>query len=68
MTTTRWCSRKAARAFQRLLEQGWTDALRKIHPKDTLYTFWDYMPQPLAARRRPAARPSIAVARSWRAG
>jgi len=31
-------------AFQRLLEQGWVDALRKKHPKDArLYTFWDYM-------------------------
>ena len=29
-------------SFQRLLEQGWTDALRKKHPKETLYTFWDY--------------------------
>ena len=30
--------------FARLLEQGWTDALRRIHPDDpALYTFWDYM-------------------------
>ena len=30
--------------FQRLLAQGWTDALRKTHPDDpALYTFWDYM-------------------------
>jgi exodeoxyribonuclease-3 len=29
-------------AFQRLLDQGWTDAIRKLHPKKTLYTFWDY--------------------------
>jgi exodeoxyribonuclease-3 len=30
--------------YARLLEQGWTDALRKIHPDDpALYTFWDYM-------------------------
>ncbi len=30
--------------FARLLEQGWTDALRAIHPDDpALYTFWDYM-------------------------
>jgi exodeoxyribonuclease-3 len=34
----------ARAAFSRLLEQGWTDALRKKHPKDAaLYTFWDYM-------------------------
>ena len=29
-------------AFARLLAQGWTDALRTIHPDETIYTFWDY--------------------------
>lgn len=29
-------------AFARLLQQGWTDALRKIHPDTQIYTFWDY--------------------------
>jgi exodeoxyribonuclease-3 len=29
-------------AFQRLLDQGWTDAIRKLHPSDPMYTFWDY--------------------------
>ncbi|KFC62904.1 Exodeoxyribonuclease III [Devosia sp. LC5] len=29
--------------FARLIEQGWTDAIRKIHPDETIYTFWDYM-------------------------
>jgi exodeoxyribonuclease-3 len=29
-------------AFHRLLEQGWTDALRKLHPTERIYTFWDY--------------------------
>jgi exodeoxyribonuclease-3 len=29
-------------AFFRLLEQGWTDALRHLHPKERIYTFWDY--------------------------
>ncbi|GLQ09702.1 exodeoxyribonuclease III [Devosia yakushimensis] len=29
--------------FARLLDQGWTDALRKVHPDETVYTFWDYM-------------------------
>lgn len=29
-------------AFQRLLKQGWTDSLRKVHPGEKLYTFWDY--------------------------
>jgi exodeoxyribonuclease-3 len=29
--------------YQQLLAQGWTDALRKIHPDETIYSFWDYM-------------------------
>ena len=29
-------------AFHRLVEQGWTDALRKLHPAERIYTFWDY--------------------------
>ena len=30
-------------AWRRLLYQGWTDALRALHPaEDKLYTFWDY--------------------------
>jgi exodeoxyribonuclease-3 len=29
-------------AFRRLLELGWTDALRKLHPHGPLWTFWDY--------------------------
>src|SRR5690606_4125296 len=29
-------------AYQRLLEQGWVDALRAIHPNERIYTFWDY--------------------------
>jgi exodeoxyribonuclease-3 len=29
-------------AYARLLKQGWTDAIRKLHPKDAIYTFWDY--------------------------
>jgi exodeoxyribonuclease III len=29
-------------AYRRLLAQGWTDAIRKLHPKETIYTFWDY--------------------------
>lgn len=29
-------------AFFRLLDQGWTDALRSLHPDETIYTFWDY--------------------------
>ena len=29
-------------AYARLLAQGWTDALRTMHPDETIYTFWDY--------------------------
>jgi exodeoxyribonuclease-3 len=29
-------------AYQRLLEQGWTDALRTLHPGERIYTFWKY--------------------------
>lgn len=29
-------------AFQRLLAQGWTDAVRTTHPGQRIYTFWDY--------------------------
>jgi len=30
-------------AYQRLLKQGWTDAIRKLHPKEPKYTYWHYM-------------------------
>ncbi len=29
-------------AFARLLARGWTDALRRMHPEERIYTFWDY--------------------------
>ena len=29
-------------AFRRLLEQGWTDAVRALHPDQAMYSFWDY--------------------------
>jgi exodeoxyribonuclease III len=28
--------------FQRLLDQGWVDAIRTRHPEAPMYTFWDY--------------------------
>jgi len=28
--------------YERLLAQGWTDALRAQHPRERIYTFWDY--------------------------
>jgi len=30
-------------AYRRLLEQGWIDAIRTLHPDAPIYTFWDYM-------------------------
>ncbi len=29
-------------AFKKLIDQGWTDALRKLYPGEKIYTFWDY--------------------------
>src|SRR5207253_10238403 len=29
-------------AYRRLIEQGWTDALRTLHPNERIYTFWKY--------------------------
>ena len=28
--------------FRRLLDQGWIDAIRTLHPDEPMYTFWDY--------------------------
>jgi exodeoxyribonuclease-3 len=30
-------------AYQRLLDQGWTDALRTLQPEGPLWTFWGYL-------------------------
>ncbi|MFD1943702.1 exodeoxyribonuclease III [Paradevosia shaoguanensis] len=30
-------------AYQRLLDQGWLDSIRSLHPDERVYTFWDYM-------------------------
>jgi exodeoxyribonuclease III len=29
-------------AFKKLIDQGWTDAIRKLHPDEVIYTFFDY--------------------------
>lgn len=29
-------------AFDKLVKQGWVDALRKLHPDERIFTFWDY--------------------------
>jgi exodeoxyribonuclease III len=34
---------KSRAAFKSLVEQGWCDAIRDLHPSEPMYTFWDYM-------------------------
>ena len=34
---------EARAAFQRLLREGWLDAIRTLHPNEPMYTFWDYL-------------------------
>ena len=33
------------RSYERLLNQGWVDALRARYPQERVYTFWDYFRQ-----------------------
>jgi exodeoxyribonuclease-3 len=33
---------EARAALRKLLDQGWTDAVRTTHPDAPMYTFWDY--------------------------
>lgn len=33
---------KVKKAYADLVDQGWTDALRHLHPEDPIYTFWAY--------------------------
>jgi exodeoxyribonuclease III len=30
-------------AYARLIEMGWTDALRELHPDEAMFTFWSYL-------------------------
>ena len=30
-------------AFRRIVDQGWVDAIRTLHPDEPMYTFWGYM-------------------------
>jgi exodeoxyribonuclease-3 len=34
---------QSRKAFARLLRQGWTDAVRKLHPHDPKFSYWSYM-------------------------
>jgi exodeoxyribonuclease-3 len=33
---------EARAKYAQLLDQGWVDALRHLHPDEAIYTFWDY--------------------------
>jgi exodeoxyribonuclease-3 len=33
---------KSRAAFKALVDQGWTDAIRTLHPENPMFTFWDY--------------------------
>ncbi|MFN8656586.1 MAG: exodeoxyribonuclease III [Candidatus Obscuribacterales bacterium] len=35
-------SPEAKKAYQRLLDQGWTDSIRKLYPDEKIFTYWDY--------------------------
>ena len=30
-------------AYAQLVEMGWTDALRHLHPDEPMFTFWSYL-------------------------
>jgi exodeoxyribonuclease-3 len=34
---------ESRKAYQRLLKQGWTDALRHLMPEERFYTYWSHM-------------------------
>ena len=33
---------EARAGFAKLLKQGWTDSVRRQHPQESMYSFWDY--------------------------
>lgn len=33
---------ESKKAYKKLVDQGWTDALRELYPDKPMYTFWDY--------------------------
>jgi exodeoxyribonuclease-3 len=37
------CQPESRAAFRSLMHLGLTDAVRALHPTDTIYTYWDYM-------------------------
>ncbi len=43
MLITLYSVKEARAAYARLLKNGWTDAVRYLHPEERIYTFWDYL-------------------------
>ena len=39
---TRFFAPEARAKYRELVGQGWTDAIRKLHPEERIYTFWHY--------------------------
>lgn len=33
---------ESKKAYKELVSQGWTDAIRTLYPKESIFTFWDY--------------------------
>ena|ERR1051326_5093117 len=33
---------EAKEAFKKIVDQGWTDAIRKLYPGEKIFTYWDY--------------------------
>jgi exodeoxyribonuclease-3 len=50
-------------SYRRLVAQGWTDALRALHPGEWIYTFWKYFRNAFAP---PAPARLLTVARLGR--
>lgn len=36
---------ESRKAYAQLLKQGWTDALRTLHPEERIFTYWSYLRQ-----------------------
>ena len=64
---TRWCSREPRALFRRLLDQGWIDAIRTMHPDYADVHVLGLQAKPLATRRRPSHRSSAAEPQSRKA-
>ena len=52
---------KSRAAFKSLMAQGWTDAIRTLHPDEPMFTFWDYK-----RNRWPRDEPGACVASGQR--